>query len=138
MEDNLLFFFLGVNDKPLVKYPLYSITQDSGIVILWKVFFAYVCYIVLFHGCCETYQYSQPDRLPHDFKTILNQNYVIFITFHYPCYSVEVIIVTVFVVTLPFTSIIAIVTIHLFLSNFTLLSQFIYVFTPFLHLKSHI
>ena len=62
---------------PSVRYQLWSLSEDSRIVISLRYLLVRVCYVVLNQGCCKTCPYNLLHRmLPHDFNTALNQSYV--------------------------------------------------------------
>ena len=64
-------------DQPSVRYQLWSVSENSRIVISLRGSFVHVCYVVLNQGCCGTCQYNLLDRmLRHDFNATLNQGYV--------------------------------------------------------------
>ena len=66
--------------KTLSYNQLWSVSEDSRVVISLRGSFVHVCYVVLNQGCCRTCQYNLLDRmLQHDFNTTLNQGYVILI-----------------------------------------------------------
>ena len=64
-----------------MRYHLWSVSEDSRVVISLKGLFVYVDYVVLNQGCFRTCQYNLLDRmLRHDVSTTWNQGYLKHIT----------------------------------------------------------